>query len=287
MIPILYNAVHMAIRHKKSTNIFSSLLKFIVAHYLIFIIIGCVGFVGVISVYKLFIKKPTYIYVKVKVGQGYWWATTQRPNIWFVRAIQDAKEEKDLSGKVVVKVMEVSYYPIYGSSQFDVYMTLRLLVTKSGSDSYNFKRETIGVGSPIDLQFPTVQFSGTITNLESKPIQTNLIDKTVYLTKKYSYPWEYDEIKIGDYFHNNNEKVLEILDKAKGDTNEVIFDDQGKLSTTKTEEYNYIILKINVKVQEIDKNYIFAEEILLSPMRGFDFITNKYIFNGFTIHKIE
>jgi len=288
MVLILYNAVHMATKRKKSTNIFSFITKFVVAHYLIFIVIGCVAFVGAISVYKLFVKKPTYIYTKIKVGQGYWWASTQRPNIWYVKAIQKATEEKDISGKVIAKILNVSFYPVYGSSQFDIYVTAKLMVTGAvGGRGYNFKRESIAVGSPIDLQFPTVQFSGTITSLDEKPILTKTIEKTMYLTKKYSYPWEYDQIKIGDYFFNNNEKILEILDKAKGETREVIFDDLGKLSTIETEVYEYIILKVKVKVQEVDKNLIYAEEILLSPMRGFDFITNRYIFNNFVINKIE
>lgn len=278
----------MATKRKKSTNIFSFITKFVITNYLTFIIIGCVAFVGVIAAYKLFVKKPTYIYTKIKVGQGYWWASTQRPNIWYVKAIQKAAEEKDISGKVIAKVLNVAFYPVYGSSQFDIYVTTKLMVTGAvGGRGYNFKRESIAVGSPIDLQFPTVQFSGTITALDEKPIQTKTVEKTMYLTKKYSYPWEYDEIQIGDYFFNNNEKTLEILDKAKGETNEVILDDQGKLSTTETETYNYIVIKLKVRAQEVNDNLIYAEEILLSPMRGFDFITNKYIFNGFTINKIE
>lgn len=287
-IPILYNAVHMAIRRKKPIDIFSSLIKLAIKNYLILIIIGCVGIVGVVSTYKLYIKKPTYVYVKVKVGQGYWWASTQRPNSWFVQAIKKAKEEKDVGGNVIAKISNVTFYPFYGSNQFDVYVTARLLVTTAvGGRGYNFKRESIAVGSPIDFEFKNVQFSGTVIMLDDKPIKTKTIEKVMYLTKKYSYPWEYEEIKIGDYFFDNNEKVLEILEKAKGETNEVVFNDLGKLSTTETESYDYIVIKVKVRVQEINNNLIYAEEVLLSPMRGFDFITNKFIYNNFLISKIE
>lgn len=39
-------------------------------HYFLLILIGCVGFVCFVAFYKIFISKPTYIYAKVKVGQG-------------------------------------------------------------------------------------------------------------------------------------------------------------------------------------------------------------------------
>lgn len=275
-------------KQKKSTfiqNIFSLFQKY----YIFIVIIGCAGFVGVVFIYKSYMVKPTYVYAKVKVGQGYWWASTQQPSLWYVNAIRQAKEQKDLSGNSIAKVIRMDYYPYYGTNQFNVFVTLKLKVTKLGKKGmYSFNREPIGVSSPIDLEFPGVQFSGTIIELSDKPIASNLVAKTIYLTKKYSYPWEYDAIKIGDTFNNGNETVIEILDKGKSETNEVIRDDQGKLSTSFYPEiYNYITLKVRVLVRQEGQLLMYGEETILSPIRGFDFVTDGYIYNNFTIAKIE
>lgn len=105
------------------THVISSFIK---QNYFLLIFVGCIGFAGVVAFYKLFIVKPTYVYVKVKVGQGMWWVSTQKPSAWFVKAIQEAKEQKDLTGKPLATVLAVSYYPYTlsqaMSGQYDVYL---------------------------------------------------------------------------------------------------------------------------------------------------------------------
>lgn len=255
---------------------------------LLLVVVACVGFVGLISVYRIFFQKPTYVYVRVKVGQGYWWASTQKPSLWYVRAIQAAKEEKDLKGEPIAKILRVAYYPWYGSNNFDIYVTLQLKVSQTGKKgTYSFKRDTIAVSTPIDLEFPTVQFSGTITALSDKPFEQNLTDKTVYLTKKYTYPWEYDAIQIGDYFNDGNGNVVEVLEKAKGETSEVLVNELGKLLPAQTETYQYIHLKVLLRLRPQNDQWIYGEEIIVSPGRGFGFVTNNFTFNDYVVAKIE
>ncbi len=264
---------------------FTSFLK---QYYFLIIFLGCIGFVGMVSAYKLFIAKPTYVYAKVKVGQGMWWATTQRPSLWFVKAIQHAKEQKDLTGKPVVKLLDTTYYPYFGSGQYDVYVTVQLKVSKVGNKgTYNFNRETIGVSSPIDLEFPTVQFSGTIIELSDVPFHDKLVKKTVYLSKKYTYPWEFEEVKIGDTFNNGKQTVLTITDKSKGDTNEVLINDMGKLSASNVETYRYIILQTEMLLKQSGSQLIYGEETLISPGRGFGIATDRATLNDYVISKIE
>jgi len=274
---------------KQKRNLFVDIVRLFVRKYYIYLIlVGCVAFVGVFAVYKTYVSKPLYLYAKVKVGQGYWWASTQRPNQWFVNAIRNARVQNDLAGKPIAQVLRVDYYPYYGTNQFDVYVTLKLKVTKVGNKGmYNFNRDMIGVAVPIDLEFPNVQFSGTIIELSEKPISSKLVAKTIYLTKKYSYPWEFDEIKVGDKFNNGHEDVIKIIDKAKSETNEVIRDDQGKLISSDVEKFNYITLKVKIMVRAEESRYVYGEETILLPIRGFDFITDGYIYNNFTIAKIE
>ena len=265
-----------------------NIITFIKKNYFLIIFAGCIGFVGVVAFYKLFISKPTYVYAKVKVGQGLWWATTQRPSLWCVRAIEQANEQKELTGKTLAKILNVTYYPYYGSGQYETYITAQLKVSKvGGTGTYNFNRETIGVSSSIDLEFSNVQFSGTIIDLSETPIKDSYVEKTIYLTKKYSYPWEYDQIQLGDSLSNGKKKIFEVVDKAKGDTNEMFFNDLGKLVSTESETYRYIIIKAKVQVKNIDGQYIFGEEYVLSSGRSIPVVTNNLTLNDYTISKIE
>ncbi|MCX6732684.1 MAG: hypothetical protein NTV98_04045 [Candidatus Roizmanbacteria bacterium] len=267
---------------------FKNLLFFLKKNYFLLIFAGCIGFVGLFAFYKIFISKPTYIYVKVKVGQGLWWASTQRPNIWLVRAIEQAKEKKDITGKPLIKILNVSYYPYYGSGQYEVYVTARIMVSMVGStNTYNFNRETIGISSPIDFELPNTQFSGTIIDMSDQPIKENNVEKIIYLTKKYTYPWEFDEIELGDSFSNGKQIIFEILDKAKGETNEVLTNEIGKLISTDSETYRYIIIKAKIQVKEIDNKLFFAEELTISPGRGLGFITDHSTLNDYFVSKVE
>ncbi|MCX6731043.1 MAG: hypothetical protein NTZ55_04290, partial [Candidatus Roizmanbacteria bacterium] len=135
--------------------------------------------------------------------------------------------------------------------------------------------------------FSNTQFSGTIITLTETPIQEQYIDKIVYVSKKYAYPWEYDQILIGDSLSNGKEKVFEILEKAKGETNEIIFNDFGKFIPLETESYKYIYLKAKLRVKLEDKKYIYAEEMVISPGRGLNIATNNLTFNDYIITRVE
>jgi hypothetical protein len=223
----------------------------------------------------------------VKVGQGYWWASTQKPAMWYVRAIQQAREELDLTGKPIAKVLRVAYYPWYGSNSFDVFVTVQLQVTKVGEKGYLFKRETLGISAPIDLEFKNVHFSGTIVDMSTKPFIPLTITKIIYLSKKYTYPWEYDAIQVGDYFNDGNGNVIEILDKAKGETNDIYVNEAGKLLSTETETYRHILLKVSMRARIVNGQILYGEETIVSPGRSLGFVTNGFTFNDYVVSKIE
>ncbi len=265
------------------------LIHLLLSNYFLTIFIVCCVFVLLISVYKLFIQKPTYVYVKVKVGQGLWWASTQKPSMWLIEGIKHIDEERDLTGSILAQVLNVSYYPWYGSSQYDVYVTMKLKVSQVGkSGLYNFKRATIGVASPVDFEFPNIQFSGTIIQLSDRPITEKIIQKTVYLVKKYSSQWEYDAIEVGDTYNNGNKEIMKILDKTVSGTNQVILAENGKfIDPNLIEERNYILVKTKMTGYEKNGQFIFAEEFVITPGRLFDYSIDTFTFNGFVIAQVE
>jgi hypothetical protein len=236
----------------KKNSFLKKTWKFLVDNYFISIFFACIAFVGVVSIYKLFFVKPTYVYAKIKVGQGLWWASTQKPSMWYVEAFKRIKEtkeqEKELTGQPQAEILEVKYYPWWGSNQYDVYLLMKLKVTKMGKiGKYNFKRSAIGVGSPVDFEFPSLQFSGTVINISEKPIKEKYEEKTIILTKRNANPWEYDSIRIGDFYFDGKEKVFEVLEKTAKDTQTLTSDIFGNYPETIPELRRYIFVKAKSK----------------------------------------
>lgn len=271
----------------------NSFLKFIKNNPFVYVFVAAVFFVIVVVAYKVAFSKPTYIYAKVKMGQGLWWASTAKSPIWFVNSIKKGDVATDLLGNPIAVITSLRYYPWYTSNQYDVYMNLELKVTESKkTGTYSFNRSTIGVGSPIDLQFPGSQFSGTIIDLSTKPIVDQYVTKTIYMTKKYAYPWEYSAINIGDKYVDGEDTVFEIIDKSTTDSSDVYTTEQSQVqmpvvnpSTYDTRKY--IIVKAKIKVKPIDGQFIYGEEQIVAPGRFLNVLTKNYSFTDYMISDVQ
>ncbi len=268
---------------------FKKLLKFAVNNYFISIFLACILFVGFISVFKLFFTKPTYVYARVKVGQGLWWASTQQLNIWFVKAIKPGEVERDLLGEPSAEIIDSRYYPWTSSTnQYIVYVTLKLKASvNKRTKEYSFNRSTIGVGSPIDLEFPTVQFSGTIVDLSQVPFADSYIEKTITLTKKSAYPWEYDAIKIGDSYFDGQDTVFQIIDKQAVDTASLTHDTFGNFTAQTSVPQKYITITAKIKVRDENGQLMFGEEQLLTPGKTLVVTTSNFSSQDYAIGSIK
>lgn len=268
------------------------ILRFARENYFVSIFILIILFVGVVSFAKLFRSEPTYVYVKVKLGQGLWWAGGQKPGLWLATSIKKGDLEKDLTGRPIVEVINVRYYPWYSTDQYDVYLTLKLKVSAIGrANKYNFKRNSLGIGAPVELELSSVQVSGTVIDISRILYKNQYLEKTVYLTKQYAYPWEYDAIKAGDKYFDGENTVFEILDKSLGDVSRILSPQRTAstsiLSQTVSEQRQSITVKAKVKVKEINNQLIFGEEQKLSVGKTFSMLTSSFSFNDFVISRIE
>lgn len=262
------------------------IIRFLIDNYFLSIFFACIAFVFLVSIYKLFFVKPTYVYAKVKVGQGLWWASTQKPPIWFVKYFQKGDQELDLTRKPIAQILSVRYYPFWGSNQYDVYLLMKLKVTKMGSGKYNFKRSAIGVGAPVDFEFPKVQFSGTITELSEKPIKEKLTIKNITFIKKWAYPWEAETVVIGDKYFDGEEIVFEIIDKKIEDSQEV-YNLSGIYYPVESERKKHITIKGRIKVSEKNGKFVFGEEQIIAPGKTISLATQKFQFQDYLVAKVE
>lgn len=279
---------------QKNKLIFKKLWYFARDNYFISIFLATVLFVIFVSFFKLLTADTHYVYAKVKVSQGLWWANTQRPGIWYLNFLKKRVAEKNLLGDKIAEIIAVRSYPYGGADQYDIYLTLKLKVDiNKRTGTYNFKRSTLAVGSPIELQFPRVEVTGTVIELyNKKPVRRGL-EKTIYITKKYAFPWEYEQIKIGEKYFNGEELVFEVLDKALIDSNQVVDTEftyplgQNLVNLDRLENRQYILVKARVNVEKKSGELVFAEEKIIRPGKSFYFGSKNFVFESFVIEKVE
>lgn len=259
-------------------------------NYFITLFLLTIVFVGIVSLFKLFssYSQPTYVYAKVKMGQGLWWSGGAKPSIWFVDAIKKGDVETDLLGKPIAEIMKVNYYPWWGSDQFDVYLMVKLKVSANKkTKKYNFKRSTLGVGAPIELEFSSVQLSGTVTELNDKELTDTYTEKQITLTKKWAYPWEYAAIRVGDSYFNGENTIFEIIGKNAQNTSTISSDPYGNNNPSITELKQYITVTAKIKVKEKDGQFIFGEDQIIRPGKLFNFSTPSFTFTDYAVGEIK
>lgn len=243
------------------------------------------------SFVKTAISQEDYIYAKVKVSQGFWWASTQNPSVSFVNSIKKGETEYDLLGKPVAEVLEARYYPILSSRyqvRYDIFLTLRLAASYNNkTQKYLFKRSTMAVGSPIELEFSSTQVSGEIIEISKEAFQENGLEKNIILTKRLAYPWEYDAIKIGDELFDGEEVVFRVTSKRALDTSLVDVSSYGNVNLSLRDPRKFIRVYGKIKLKEKGDRLIFGEEQVIIPGVEISLATENFVFDQFVVQEVK
>jgi hypothetical protein len=251
-------------------------------------IVAVVGFVAVVSLLKIFVSPKDRVYARVKVSQGFWWATTSRPELWYAKAVKKGEVEKDILGNEVAKILKVRYYPYYTEGKYDIYLTLELQGSyNEDTKEVSFKRSPLSIGSPIELSFPTTQITGTVIELSQEPIEGEYVEKTVYFTKRFAYPWEYDAIRAGDTYSDGEEVVFEVLGKSQRYTSILSPDLFGTLNSQTAEERRYITVKAKMKARQKAGQLVYGEDTVLAAGAPVSIVTDNFVFEGYIISRVE
>jgi len=258
--------------------------------YFFIIFTLCILLVGGVILYKSLYAKPTYVYAKIKVGQGLWWAVTTRPAIWYVNAIKKGDIATDLLGRTEAKVLSKRYYRWYAYDQYDVFLDVQLKANvNKKTNEYYFNRAALSVGSPIEMQFASESITGTVTALSLRPFDNKLVEKTVYITKKYANPWEYDAIQVGDKTFDGEDVVFEVLEKTTAPSNGFSYGTSYSVNVGSSvlEPSNYVAIKAKVKLKKIEDQWVLGEDQIVSAGRNLNIATPNFVFDNFIVSKIE
>ena len=128
---------------------------------------------------------------------------------------------------------------------------------------------------------------GTIIALSEDPPKDVYENKILYLYKKAVNPWEYDQIHIGDALTNGKEKIFEILDKEKGPAVGELLSQFGESLNWDTQPYQFVKIKVNVRLKKQDGQNVFGEEYVVSPGRVFPVSLNNLTLNDYTVIKVD
>ncbi len=252
--------------------------------------------VAILVISTALIKTATsesdYIYAKVKISQGYWWTSTQSPNVWFINSLKAGDVEYGLLGKPIVEVLELRHYPTMSfpkyQTQYDIFLTLKLAVNvNTKTQKYVFKRSTIGVGSPIELEFPSAQISGSVIEISKALPKNRLVEKDIIITKKQGFPWEVEAIKIGDEQFDGEEVVFKVTAKQALATSRIDINPYGNVNLGLRDPRRYITVRGKIKVREKGDLLIFGEEQVVAPGAELSLATKNFVFDQFLVQEIK
>ncbi len=246
--------------------------KFLPNVFLPFIIVGALTLV--FALFKFTASETEHVYVKIKVSQGFWWASSVKPNIWYAQAIKKGDIEYDLLRKPIAEILEVRYYPFFSETQqtedkYDIYLKVKLTANYDNrKEQYIFKRSSVVVGSPIELETLSSQISGTVIEVSESEFEDKYVEKVITLVKEEGFsnnsPYLFNSIKVGDKYFDGEGVVFEILDKKLQRTTLLVSDQLGNIYTRQSPSMQNIIIKAKVVVKEIDGLIFFGEEKLLT-----------------------
>ncbi len=261
--------------------------QFVRNNYFFITLLAVVGFVGFVFVFRSLTAETETVYAKVKVSQGLWWANTAKPSYWLAKSLQKGMVEKSLSGKPTVEVLSVRYYPWWNTEQFDVYLTVKLDVTKNErTGRYTFKRSPLAIGSPMDLEFAETQVSATVMALSDRPFDEIREERIITLEKKHANTWEGEAVEIGDTYFDGQDVVFEILEKRVVGSREV-YSSVGNNYPIDTEKKVDVTITARVNLLRADDKLIFREEQPLQLGRYINIHTARFALQDYVIASIS
>lgn len=238
---------------------------------ILFIVIPII--VVVVAIFKLANTNEKTVYARIKIAQGYWWASTKDPAYWIPRSIKKGDKEYGFFNQPIAEIEEVRYYP--GDKQspeetnYNVILIAKLQASYNKSNkTYTFKRADLTVGSPVEIDTSKTLITGVVMQISDTPLQDNYIEKTVTLTKYEAYFWEYSNINIGDTYFDGVDKVFEITGKNLAGSSSYFtrttYNSNGvqKIIDSATDKKYRIILQAKIKVIDEDGRFLYGEKVV-------------------------
>ena len=240
--------------------------------------IFCFGFLGA---FKHSLQQPQTVYVTLKLGQGYWWINTPNPPIPLIESLKPNSQAKDLLGHTIATINQVQTFPTLKDGKIinNVYVQLKLKVTQR-NQSYYFDRNKVKIGEPITIEFPNLSLTGSVISLTQTKPKTNLQTFKIKLIKQLSFPEEFEQIKIGDSFIQNQNTLFTITHKSCKPTHHIARDSYGNVTPNTIIDLCFLELEGLIQLTPSSLGYVFGQETIVKPGSLITLSTNNsYLIN--------
>ena len=220
--------------------------------------------IAAFGAYSLLIRKPSYITIRVKIGDGV--------QAWYLNYLKKGLVQKDTLGRNSVEITNVFYYPKSPDSNV-VYVDVKLqAVYSNSSKEYTFKGRPVEIGNYIRMNPGSVLIEGTITGIqgvEDKRETKHFIVDTQTFGTDLAIPnttgvYDYlaKSINVGDEVKDSDGKVIiKVLNKTVTDAKRVVVDSAGRSYLTTDPFKKDLFLTLEVTAEKIANDYFAFNDI--------------------------
>jgi hypothetical protein len=248
--------------------------------------------VAIIAFFKLSPANDKTVYAKIKVSQGLWWAATKEPSLWLEDALQVGDKELGFLGEPIAKIEDVTVYEVLDKPEEDrvsIYFVAKLKTSFNKTEKkYSFKRSSLVIGSPIEIETNRTLITGTVLEISEEPFNNNYQDKIVIIIKENAYPWEYNAIKTGDTYSDGKDVVFEVISKKiLGPSSFYKGDIYSNVSPNTLDPTLRITVTAKIKVKEKNGKFLWGEEKIVKPGSPLPISTTNFDFQDFYISAVN
>lgn len=206
---------------------------------------------------KLVVQKEEWLTVEVKGMAGEWWWQSPAPPAWLANKIEVGDSELDGTGQVIAKVISLEKYPATLREKEVIFKAKLKVSYNKISKKYQFKYQTLKVGTPLTLELPQARVNGIVTRIFDKTPETE--EKIVTLKLYSRFPWFAEAIDKDLRFSDGEKVIAKILEKTVELAEMTVVTDQGVVLARRDPLKRDITLKLEMKLQKEAEEYFFGE----------------------------
>lgn len=240
-----------------------------------------------IGFFYIFLRKPTYLTVEIKVGSESVYFDGGTTKAWLGQLIHEGMTEKDGLGKTTAEVIKIRSYDTANTKA--VYATTRILaVYNRNSNQYTFRGKPLLIGSTIRLYLDRVLVDGLITYVEGVKdprIKKRLVVEAQLINETNVFPeisgvkqYIADAIAEGQEIKDSqNNTIIKVVKKREEDAKKNVTTSDGRIFTQTYPQRKDVYLTLEVQSMLIGDRYYIFDDIPLIIGWGIPINTKTFV----------
>ena len=224
---------------------------------LFYFLLACFFLAAILVGLRLILQKEEWLTVEVKGQAGDWWWQSPAPPAWMSSQVKVGDQELDGRGQSIAKITSLEQYAaIPGQKEIVFKVKLKVSYNKI-SKKYQFKYQTLKVGTPLTLELSQVRINGIVTRIFTQEPE---IQEKIILVKLYGrHPWFAEAIDKNLEITDGQKVIAQVLEKTVELAEKTVVTDQGRVLARRDPLKRDITLKLKIQLRKEAEEYFFAE----------------------------